>query len=208
MPGCGILPHPPRRRARGEGENDEQAAPPARRTDRRASLGADRTPVRLARAEGLRAHPSAGAVRLLVRREISGDRGVLRSHAAEEGRPLRGGGHGEPLRLRAREAPPTPPAVRRLIVDLKAEYPGFNPNEIANACYVRFGRRPARKTVKRVLAEEPFPLRMMRRFPSYHEIPEPGERRRAVVALHVEGWLTRRPSPGTSGCTGPPSTGS
>ena len=50
-----------------------------------------------------------------------------------------------------------PPSVRRLIVDLKAEYPGFNPNEIANACYVRFGRRPARKTVKRVLAEEPTP---------------------------------------------------
>ena len=31
-----------------------------------------------------------------------------------------------------------PPAVRRLVVDLKAEYPGFNPNEIANAVYVRF----------------------------------------------------------------------
>lgn len=37
------------------------------------------------------------------------------------------------------------PSVRRLIVDLKAEYPGFNSNEIANACYVRFGKRPARK---------------------------------------------------------------
>ena len=42
-----------------------------------------------------------------------------------------------------------PDAMRRLIVDLRAEYPGFNPNEIANACYVRFGRRPARKSVKR-----------------------------------------------------------
>ncbi len=51
-----------------------------------------------------------------------------------------------------------PPAMRRLIVDLKAEHPGFNPNEIARVCYVRFGRRPARKTVKRVLAEEPLPL--------------------------------------------------
>ena len=53
-----------------------------------------------------------------------------------------------------------PPAVLRLVVDLKAEYPGFNPNEIANAVYVRFGRRPARKTVKRVLAEEPAPRRL------------------------------------------------
>ena len=50
-----------------------------------------------------------------------------------------------------------PSAVRRLVVDLKAEYPGFNPNEISRVCYVRFGRRPARKTVKRVLAEEPVP---------------------------------------------------
>jgi len=44
---------------------------------------------------------------------------------------------------------------------------------------------PDRKTVKRVLAEEPVPLRMMRRFPPYHEIAEPPERRRAVVALHA-----------------------
>ena len=84
-----------------------------------------------------------------------------------------------------------PPSVRRLIVDLNAEYPDFNPNEIANACYVRFGRKPARKSVKRVLAEEPVPLRMMRRFPPYHEIGEPAERRRAVVALHAEGWSAK-----------------
>ena len=70
-----------------------------------------------------------------------------------------------------------PPSVRRLVVDLKAEYAGFNPNEIANACYVRFGRHPARKTVKRVLAEEPAPLRFVRRFPPYHETEEPAERK-------------------------------
>ena len=84
-----------------------------------------------------------------------------------------------------------PPGVRRLIVDLKAEHPALNPNEISRICYVRFGRGPARKTVKRVLAEEPAPLRMIRRFPPYHEIPEPGERRRAVVALHAEGWAAK-----------------
>ena len=48
------------------------------------------------------------------------------------------------------------PSVR-LVVDLKAGYPAFRSNEIVNACYVRFGRRPARKTVRRVLAEEPAP---------------------------------------------------
>jgi putative transposase len=84
-----------------------------------------------------------------------------------------------------------PPGVRRLIVDLKAEHPGLNPNEISRICYVRFGRRPARKTVKRVLAEEPTPLRMVRRFPPYHEMPGRRERRRAVVALHAEGWAVK-----------------
>jgi hypothetical protein len=58
-----------------------------------------------------------------------------------------------------------PPALRRRIVDLKAEYPGFNLNEIANVCYVLFGRRPDQKTRRRVLAEESVPLRMGRRFP-------------------------------------------
>lgn len=84
-----------------------------------------------------------------------------------------------------------PPAMRRLVVDLKAEHPAFNPNELSRVCYVRFGRRPARKTVKRVLAEEPLPLRLVRRFPPYHEIPERRDRRAAVVALHAEGWSAK-----------------
>ncbi len=81
-----------------------------------------------------------------------------------------------------------PPALRRFIVDLKAEYPPMRPNEIATVCYVRFGRRPDGRTVKRVLEEDPMPLRMIRRFPPYHEIEEPRERRMAVVTLHAEGW--------------------
>jgi putative transposase len=84
-----------------------------------------------------------------------------------------------------------PPAMRRLIVDLKAEYPSFNLNEIANACYVLFGRRPDHKTVRRILAEEPIPLRIARRFSPYHEIPERRERRLAVVTLHAEGWTSK-----------------
>ena len=84
-----------------------------------------------------------------------------------------------------------PPAMRRLIVDLKAEHPGLNPNEISRVCYVRFGRRPARKTVKRVLAEEPLPLRFVRRFPPYHETPGRRDGRAAVVALHADGWSAK-----------------
>src|SRR3712207_2439158 len=84
-----------------------------------------------------------------------------------------------------------PPALRRFIVDLKAEYPPFSLNEIAKICYARFGRTPSRHTVKKVLQEEPLPLRMIRRYPPYHEIPEPRERRLAVVRLHAEGWTVK-----------------
>ena len=84
-----------------------------------------------------------------------------------------------------------PPAMRRLIVDLKAEFPGLNLNEISRICYVRFGRFPARKTVKRVLAEEPVPLRFVCRFPPYHEIPDRRDGRAAVVALHADGWSAK-----------------
>lgn len=84
-----------------------------------------------------------------------------------------------------------PPALRRLVVDLKAEYPRFSFNEIAKICYVRLGRLPSGHTVKRVLREEPMPLRMVRRYPPYREIPEPRERRLAVVTLHAEGWTVK-----------------
>ena len=72
----------------------------------------------------------------------------------------------------ARRRRSIPPDMRRLIVDVKAEYPGLNPNEISRVCYVRFERRPVRKTVKRVPSEEPIPLCFVRRFPPYHELPE------------------------------------
>jgi putative transposase len=81
-----------------------------------------------------------------------------------------------------------PPRIRRMIVDLKADHPPMGLGEIANVCYVYSGRKPSKHTVKRVLAEEPTPLRMVRRFDPYHEIPEPHERRLAVVRLHAEGW--------------------
>jgi len=81
-----------------------------------------------------------------------------------------------------------PPAVRRLIVDLKAEHPALSLGEVARICYVRFGRRPSKHTIRRILAEEPTPLRMVRRFDPYHEMHKPGERRMAIVRLHAEGW--------------------
>jgi len=84
-----------------------------------------------------------------------------------------------------------PNSIRRLIVDLKAEHPALNLNEIARICHVRTGRRPHLATVRAVLDEEPLPIKAFRRFEPYHEIPEGRERRKAVVALHYEGWADK-----------------
>ena len=77
-----------------------------------------------------------------------------------------------------------PASLRRLIVDLKAEHPALNLNEIARICYVRSGRKPHLATVRGVLDEEPLPIKAFRRFEPYHETEEGRERRKAVVALH------------------------
>src|SRR5918998_763882 len=84
-----------------------------------------------------------------------------------------------------------PASLRRLIVDLKAEHPMLNFNEIARICYVRTGRKPHLATVRGVLDEEPVPIKAFRRFEPYREIPEGRERRKAVVALHYEGWADK-----------------
>ncbi len=81
-----------------------------------------------------------------------------------------------------------PPAIRRKIVDLKAEHPPLNLEEIANVCGTLFGRRPDGHTVKAVLDESAIPRKLVRRLEPYHEIPDDRERREAVVTLHEEGW--------------------
>jgi transposase len=81
-----------------------------------------------------------------------------------------------------------PPDMRQLIVDLKAEHPGFRPHEIATICFLRFGRKPSHYTVQRVLADGPKPALAARRFPPYGQISDPFERRKVVVLLHAEGW--------------------
>ncbi len=55
-----------------------------------------------------------------------------------------------------------PPGMKRLVVDRKAEYPAFSLGEIARICYVAFGRRPSKHTVKRVIEEGPIPLMPVR----------------------------------------------
>ncbi len=84
-----------------------------------------------------------------------------------------------------------PPGVRRLIVDLKAEYPAFNLNEFANVVRACFGRKPDVRSVERVLSEEPLPLKILRNYPPYHESEDPRESREAVVALRLDGWSVK-----------------
>jgi hypothetical protein len=74
-----------------------------------------------------------------------------------------------------------PQKMRQLIVDLKAEHPGFTPHEIARICFLRFGRKLSDHTVKRVLADFPKPSVTMRRYPPYAEIADGYQRRRAIV---------------------------
>jgi hypothetical protein len=95
-----------------------------------------------------------------------------------------------------RHGPPTDPQPGRnlspeicqLIVNLKAEYPGFSLREISTICFLRFGRKLSHHTVQRVLADGPQPLVAARRYPAYAEIADGYQRRRAIVDLHAEGW--------------------
>lgn len=81
-----------------------------------------------------------------------------------------------------------PPVYREAIVQLKAEYPPFRPNELATICQVRFERRPSRATIKKILSAAPAPEPVQRRFPPYAEMADPLDRRGAIIRLHAEGW--------------------
>lgn len=84
-----------------------------------------------------------------------------------------------------------PRAIRRMIVDLKAEHPALNNHEIRNIVYVRTGRRLGDHTAARVLSEEVVPLKLSRLFEPYHETLDSRERRGAVVTLHLDGWSVK-----------------
>lgn len=94
---------------------------------------------------------------------------------------------------KARRRRRLPPNIRRLIVDLKAEYPPFNLNEIANIVRACFGRKPDVRSVKRVLDEEAIPLKLERTYLPYHEmeVASPGQGRAAIVELRVDGWSAK-----------------
>ncbi len=89
----------------------------------------------------------------------------------------------------ARETGKTlPEEIRQLIVDLHAELPTMSWREIAEVCYIRSGRRPDHKNVKRIATSGPSPSLQARRYQPWHLIPDPAERKLAVIRLHSEGW--------------------
>ena len=81
-----------------------------------------------------------------------------------------------------------PLEMRQLIVDVHAELPTMSWREIAEICYIRFGRRPAHHSVKHIATSGPPPSLQARRYQPWHLIPDPAERKLAVVRLHSEGW--------------------
>jgi len=89
----------------------------------------------------------------------------------------------------ARETGKTlPPEIRQLIVDLHAELPTMSWREIAEVCYIRSGRKPDHKSVKHIATATPPPALQARRYQPWHLIPDPAERKLAVIRLHSEGW--------------------
>jgi putative transposase len=81
-----------------------------------------------------------------------------------------------------------PQPIRPLILQLKAEYPKFTPREIAAICEVKFDRTVSNHTVMNVLAHDPLPKVVGRRYARYHKIRDVDQRRDAMLRLHLEGW--------------------
>ena len=81
-----------------------------------------------------------------------------------------------------------PEEIRQLIVDLHFELPSMSWREIAEVCYIRYGRRPHHKHVKRIATSGSLPSLQARRYQTWHTIPDPAERKLAVIRLHSDGW--------------------
>ncbi|MFN0071177.1 MAG: hypothetical protein ACKVVP_06770 [Chloroflexota bacterium] len=80
-----------------------------------------------------------------------------------------------------------PANIRRVIAELKVEYPSFRPNEVSTISFARFNRRPSRATIQMIWADEPAQPRTGSRFPPKATIPDSIQRRGAIIRLHTEG---------------------
>lgn len=81
-----------------------------------------------------------------------------------------------------------PAEMRQLIVDVHAELPSMSWREIAEVCYIRYGRKPSHHSVKHIASSGPPPSLKARRYQPWEMSPDPAERSLAVIRLHSEGW--------------------
>ncbi len=89
----------------------------------------------------------------------------------------------------ARETSKTlPEEIRQLIVNLHAQAPSMSWREIAEVCYIRYGRKPSHHSVKHIATSGLLPSPQARRYQPWHLIADPAERKLAVIRLHSEGW--------------------
>jgi hypothetical protein len=77
------------------------------------------------------------------------------------------------------------------VLALKAEYPAFHPHEIAAICRHRDDCRIHHNTVQRILATNPLPVGVTRRYPPYTQMHDGQARRRAIIDLYFDGWVRR-----------------
>ena len=81
-----------------------------------------------------------------------------------------------------------PEYIRQLIIDLHFDLPTMSWREMAEICFIRYGRKPSHHSVKHIATSGPAPGRNARRYQPWHEITDPAERKLAVIRLHSEGW--------------------
>ncbi len=66
--------------------------------------------------------------------------------------------------------------------------------EIAEVCYIRYGRKPSHHSVKHIATSGLLPSPQARRYQPWHLIADPAERKLAVIRLHSEGWSIVSPA--------------
>jgi putative transposase len=81
-----------------------------------------------------------------------------------------------------------PASICQLIVNLHAELPTMSWREIADICFIQYGRKPSHHSIKHIAIAGSPPRLPVRRYQPWHLIAGPAERKLAVVRLHSEGW--------------------
>jgi hypothetical protein len=119
-----------------------------------------------------------GALRRLGGRAGPGGGNVVQ-HPLPEARPLRRRRYGVPLRCPDGQAEAAAALGQAPHLGPESRVPALhNLNEIANVVRAAFGRQPDVRSIERVLEEEPMPLKMVRRYPPYHEAEDALDARR------------------------------